>query len=109
MVISKAAGIKNPSEQKPYRTGFSVLDVGDAGNDGPDLEVALSDRLEISAKVSLSDEDNTRGYELTITGKGFNNGTTASAYVLKSATEPADCADVVARGTNHRQHPGGQR
>ena len=100
LVISKAAGIKNPSEQKPYRTGFSVLDVGDAGNDGPDLEVALSDRLEISAKVSLSDEDNTRGYELTITGKGFNNGTTASAYVLKSATEPADCADVVARGTN---------
>ena len=100
LVISKAAGIKNPSEQKPYRTGFSVPDVGDAGNAGPDREVATADRLSILAEISLSDEDNTRGYELTITGKGFNNGTTASAYVLKSATAPADCADVVARGTN---------
>ena len=100
LVISKAAGIKNPSEQKPYRVGFSVLDVGEAGNDGPDREVATADRLSILAEISLSDEDNTRGYELTITGKGFNNGTTASAYVLKSATAPADCADVVARGTN---------
>ena len=100
LVISKAAGIKNPSEEKNYRAGFSVLDVGEAGNDGPDLEVASANRLAIIAEVGLSDEDNTRGYELTITGKGFNNGTTASAYVLKSATAPAGCADVVARGTN---------
>ena len=100
LVIGKAAGIKNPSEQKNYKAGFSVLDVGEAGNDGPDREVAAADRLSILAEVSLSDEDNTRGYELTITGSGFNNGTTANAYVLKSATEPANCADVVARGTN---------
>ena len=96
LVISKAAGIKNPSEQKPYRTGFSVLDVGDAGNAGPDREVALADRLPILAKVSLSDEDNTRGYELTITGSGFNNGTTANAYVLQAATAPINCETLIA-------------
>ena len=47
------------------------------------------------AKISLSDVDDKRGYELTITGSGFNNGTTASAYVLKAASAPADCETLV--------------
>ena len=47
------------------------------------------------AKIILSDADNKRGYELTITGSGFNDGTTASAYVLKAASAPADCETLV--------------
>ena len=38
----------------------------------------------------------THTYELTITGSGFNDGTTASAYVLKAESAPADCAAIVA-------------
>ena len=34
------------------------------------------------AKISLSDVDNRRGYELTVTGSGFNDGTTAAVHVL---------------------------
>ena len=40
------------------------------------------------AEDHLSDVDNIRGYELTITGSGFNDGTTASAYVLQAASAP---------------------
>ena len=35
-----------------------------------------------TAKITLSDVDNSRGYELTVTGSGFNDGTTAAVYVL---------------------------
>ena len=34
------------------------------------------------AKITLSDVDNKRGYEMTVTGSGFNDGTSASVYVL---------------------------
>ena len=39
--------------------------------------------LPVKAKVSLDDEDNKRGYELTVTGSGFNNGVSSGAYVLE--------------------------
>ena len=38
--------------------------------------------LPTHAKISLSDESNIRGYELSVTGSGFKNGTTANVYVL---------------------------
>ena len=37
------------------------------------------------AKIGLSDVDNKRGYEMTVTGSGFNDGTTAGVYVLANA------------------------
>ena len=51
--------------------------------------------------------DNKRGYEMTVTGSGFNDGTTASAYVLQIAGSDGDhknayiwnaldCAEMVA-------------
>ena len=78
------------------KVGAQVLPLGTATspNSGPDL--ASEDTLSVKAKVSLSDDDNTRGYELTITGTGFNNGTTANAYVLQAATPPVDCEALVA-------------
>ena len=38
--------------------------------------------LKTLAKIGLSDVDNSRGYEMTVTGSGFNNGTTAGVFVL---------------------------
>ncbi len=97
MVFTKSAGIKNPSEQKDrtvtnmhgqniivegaYKTGYKFLGPeDDADKDG---EMPLQN-LPVKAKVSLSDEDNKRGYELTVTGSGFNNGVSSGAYVLNN-------------------------
>ena len=50
--------------------------------------------LKTLAKIGLSDVDNSRGYEMTVTGSGFNNGTTAAVHVLHiPGTEP---------GSDHR-------
>ena len=49
--------------------------------------------------------DNDRGYELTVTGSGFNNGTSAAVHVLhKAGADPKDkttwpsCADIITQG-----------
>ena len=78
LVFTKAAGIKNPSEEGDHSVGYSVLGPNAEANDGPMYEVGT---VPTYAKISLSDEDNKRGYELVITGSGFNDGTTAGAYV----------------------------
>lgn len=78
MVITNAAGIKNPSEAGTHSVGYSVLGPNDAANAGPQVNLG---GLATFAKISLSDVDNTRGYNLTIVGSGFNNRTTASVYV----------------------------
>ena len=92
LVFSKAAGIKNPTEAKTYKVGASVVNIGESVPTKPELP----DTLPVRAKVTLSDDDNTRGYELTITGSGFNNGTTANAYVLQAPSPPVDCETLVA-------------
>ena len=100
VVFESDSGIKNPSEQKDsggmnvgYKTGYGLL--GPTGDiKGRGMFYQLNNLL-VNAKISLSDVDNKRGYELTITGSGFNNGTTASAYVLKAASAPADCETLV--------------
>ena len=47
--------------------------------------------LKTLAKIGLSDVDNSRGFEQTVTGSGFNNGTTGSVYVLHiPGTEPGN-------------------
>ena len=79
LVFSKGAGIKNPSEAGTHSVGYSILGPNDDANDGPEVELGT---VATNAKVSLSDEDNKRGYELMIVGTGLNDGTTADAYVL---------------------------
>ena len=89
MVIAEEAGIKNPTEAHDnendyslgaYKASYDVLAVGaDVAGTPPG---ATFDNLTVKAKISLSDEDNTRGYELTVTGSGFNNGTSAAVHVL---------------------------
>ena len=36
----------------------------------------------VDAKITPNDVDNKRGFELSIAGSGFNDGTTAAVYVL---------------------------
>ena len=103
MVIEDDSGIKNPTEAGTHSVLIDILGPADAiptasttlaRNDA--LRVAETEQtLPTWAKISLSDVDNKRGYELTITGSGFNDGTTASAYVLKAASAPANCAAIV--------------
>ena len=93
LVFTKAAGIKNPTEAGTHSVGYKVL--------GPNAEPNETDGIiqlgtvATLAKISLSDEDNGRGTEITVTGTGFNNGTNAEVYVLVADTKPASCMDLV--------------
>ena len=94
LVFTKAAGIKNPSEASDtgdHSAAYRVLDPdGDANGDGEsDVNSDSSDRGRLDlpgsitvAEIALNDDDNVRGYDLTVTGSGFNNGVTAEVYVL---------------------------
>ena len=106
MVIEDDSGIKNPTEAGTHSVLIDILGPADsipsasatlARNDAlRATDPSTEQTLMTLPKISLSDVDNIRGYELTITGSGFNNGTTASAYVLKAASAPANCAALVA-------------
>ena len=105
MVIEDDSGIKNPTEEGEHSVLIDILGPADSVPKASDT-LARNDALRATdpstehtlptwAKISLSDVDNKRGYELTITGSGFNDGTTASAYVLQATSTPADCAAIV--------------
>ena len=100
IVISKQSGIKNPGDAKNYpgdsagfKVGYQIL--RGTGEYDSDNTMALPNVV-VKPKVSLDDENNKRGYELTITGTGFNKNSSATAYVLKGQSEankpPASCA-----------------
>ena len=93
MVVSKAAGIENPSEQGSHSTGFSIIGGTDDRADEAGMKL---DDLPTLAKISLDADDGGRGKEVTISGSGFNNGTTAEAFVLVADTKPMDCETLIA-------------
>ena len=103
IVISKQSGIKNPGDAKNYpgdsagfKVGYQIL--RGTGEYDSDNTMALPNVV-VKPKVSLDDENNKRGYELTITGSGFNKGSSATAYVLKGQSEdmpPESCAALIA-------------
>ena len=82
MVVSDAAGIKNPSEAGSHSVGFSII--GGTDDRADEAEMKLTD-LPTLAKISLSDDDGGRGKEVTISGSGFNDGTEAEAFVRYGA------------------------
>ena len=91
MVIQKSAGIRNPSEAGTHSVGVSIL--GPVDRVGAPMyrdDMINGAPLETFAKISLSDPDNTRGYEMTVTGFGFNNGTSALVYVLHDPSVTSD-------------------
>ena len=109
LVFTKSAGIKNPSEASDagdHSAAYRVLDAnGDAnGDDTSDVNSASSDRGRVNlpgsttvAKIALNDDDNVRGYDLTVTGSGFNNGVTAEVYVLSgndAVWDTLNCAQM---------------
>ena len=82
VVFESDSGIKNPSEEKSggYKTGYTTLGPTDS-IPGMGKFTPLS-KLNVWAKIKLSKVKGKRGDELTVTGSAFNNGTTASVYVL---------------------------
>ena len=99
MVIQKSAGIKNPSEAGSHSTGYAII--GPTANvpNGPSgTGFMKANELSTVAKIRLSDVDNSRGYEMTVTGSGFNNGTSAAVYVLAASEEPT-CETIIRTGT----------
>ena len=92
MVILPTSGIKNPPEAGTHSVYFDVLGPADeiptasnvrGRNDA--LRTAETEQtLGTVAKITLSDVDNSRGYEMTVAGSGFNNGTSASVHVLNT-------------------------
>ena len=86
MVVEDGSGIKNPTEAGSHSAAFKILLPTDS-LPGP-AAVNKDFELETVAEIALSDVDNSRGYELTVTGSGFNNGTTATAWVLGRAPPP---------------------
>ena len=95
--IKKAAGIKSPTEAGDYKYGYQILQSVDTLDFDGVMGVA---EQTVDAKVGLSDENNKRGYELVVTGSGFNKDSSATAYVLMGqSSAPADgCATVIADG-----------
>ena len=105
VVIDAGAGVTNPTEDGTHSVGYSILTGTEDDNDGPEVSganigtdsdgIVGTSTMRTLAKISLSDEDQIRGYELTVTGTGFNNGTTADVWVLSGGAEPASCADLI--------------
>ena len=85
VVVTKGAGLKNASEEGTHSTGFTVLASDHTGSVPGMGDFTGTNTVGTLAKIGLSDVDNSRGYEMTVTGSGFNNGTTAGAYVLHIA------------------------
>ena len=86
VVIESDSGIKNPSESGSHSTGFALLGPSETEIPGrtSSKRMKLNDVVTV-AKIGLSDVDNKRGYEMTVTGSGFNDGTTAGVHVLAHA------------------------
>ncbi len=85
IVIPKQAGIKNPGDAKDggFKVGYQIL-TGDRTSYDDASTMAL-DNVVVKAKVSLDDENNKRGYELSISGTGFNKDSSATAYVAHAS------------------------
>ena len=122
LVIESDSGVKNPSEaDNELAVGYALLDTSTASIPKPRTFANASGTLRSSrqadsglspltivAKITLSDVDNKRGYEMTVTGSGFNDGTSAAVYVLadpslgsvpSGADEIALCERIVRTGT----------
>ncbi|MCY4560637.1 MAG: Ig-like domain-containing protein [Chloroflexi bacterium] len=98
LVLQKSADIKNPPEEGVHSTGYAVLTPTQGvptNSQKGDVSIGQWESLNTLntwAKIGISDVDNSRGYEMTVTGSGFNDGTTAAVYVKANPTrfEAAD-------------------
>ena len=102
MVITKSAGIMNPSEEGKHSVGYKFLGTADDPDEDGEMKLVTNilddDGMSTSevatyAKIGLSADDGGRAASLKITGSGFNDGTTASVEVLQGAAGVNDDAD----------------
>ena len=104
MVIEDTSGILNPTEEGNHSADFRVLGPTDSvpliGPAGGDPEHTGINLLPTVAKIKLSDNNNTRGYEMTVTASGFNDGTSAGAYVLVQQAGEPTCENVILNGVS---------
>ena len=104
MVITKSAGIKNPSEAGKHSVGYKFLGTADDPDKDGEMKLVTNilddDGMSTSevatyAKISLSVDNGGRGKEVTITGSGFNNDTDAEAFVLVADDKPSSCMALI--------------
>ena len=119
MVIEDNSGIKNPTEAGKHSAAVRVLGPTDSlpgptiaredATDSEEMEGNIQGGtgsqmnkfvLLTLAKVKLSDVNNSRGYEMIVTGSGYNDGTTATAYTLANPTaaqwwDSLNCAEMI--------------
>ena len=95
LVFTETAGIRNPSEEGAHSVGYALLGPNDEPGDEPEVRLGT---VATYAKISLSDDSNVRGYQLTVTGSGFNNGTAAALHILPDTNTTADLPAMVAAG-----------
>ena len=84
LTLHKNAGIKNPPEAGTHSMGYSLLPPDDSSVPDPP-ENALPNQFTY-AKITLSDDDDSRGKVVTVTGSGFNNDVSASLYMRHYVT-----------------------
>ena len=97
LVLENDSGVKNPSEEGTHSTGYALLGPSDTEIPGRG-SFHVTNTVGTVAKISISDVDNSRGYEMTVTGSGFNNGTSAAVHVLADSDTDFDLKAMVAAG-----------
>ena len=107
MVITKSAGIRNPSEEGKHSVGYKFLGTADDPDEDGEMKLktnVLDDsgmstsEVATYAKISLSVDNGGRGKEVTIIGDGFNNDTDAEVFVQPNAIaiwwDGLDCMEM---------------
>ena len=103
LTISKQADITNPSEEGTHSVGYALLDPEDAEVPSSVPDYGQLPVQNTWAKIKLSDDDDARGKEVTVTGSGFNDKSAAFLRVkhyananLDAGTGTADAGTVAA-------------
>ena len=115
VTFRQTAGIKNPSESKAGHQAHDVVTTGDTPGTGAfdskgySVKVGViadgtvyagsatnseSRKAKIPRKLLVNDESGARGDDVTLTGKGFQNGTTATIWLDVDADGTRDTAEI---------------
>ena len=105
----RAAGIKNPTEEKNYKVGAQILPLIDqyTAQQRPQRRLG-SHAVGTGEGNSVATTTTSAAYELSVVGKGFNNGTgplTRTVYTGGSISEwwdLLDCKRKWLRADDHR-------
>jgi len=115
VTFRQSAGIENPTESKAGHQAHDVVTTGDTPGTGAfdskgySVKVGViadgtvfagsatnseSRKAKIPRKLLVNDESGARGDDVTLTGKGFQNGTTATIWLDVDADGTRDTAEI---------------